>query len=131
MVPTERQTIDGLISMLQDAGAVRDVSYARLITDGMQNLVLVVDEELVARIPRDEGGRRALAEERQLLKDEVRRAFVPADGYDPGRERRAEQRARMLLRSCINEEEWTMYRDLGFIRVWGGLAEGPLQVSPG
>src|ERR687898_574355 len=32
--------------------------------------------------------------------------------YDPGRERRAEQRARELLRSCVNEEEWAMYRDL-------------------
>jgi hypothetical protein len=40
-------------------------------------------------------------------------------GWDPGRERRAEQRARELLRSCVNEEEWGMYRDLGFIRVWG------------
>ena len=39
---------------------------------------------------------------------------------DPGRERRAEQRARELLRSCVNEEEWGMYRDLGFLRVWGG-----------
>ena len=46
---------------------------------------------------------------------------------DPGRERRAEGRARELLRSCVNEEEWAMYRDLGFIRVWGGMArrEGP------
>ena len=41
-------------------------------------------------------------------------------GYDPGRERRAEQRARELLKSCVNDEEWEMYRDLGFIRVWGG-----------
>jgi hypothetical protein len=39
--------------------------------------------------------------------------------YDPGRERRAEQRARELLRSCVNAEEWGMYRDLGFIRVAG------------
>jgi hypothetical protein len=39
---------------------------------------------------------------------------------DPGRERRAEQRARELLRSCLNEEEWIMYRELGFIRVWSG-----------
>ena len=42
--------------------------------------------------------------------------------YDPGRERRAEQRARELLRSCVNEEEWAMYRDLGLIRVHGRLA---------
>ena len=41
------------------------------------------------------------------------------DLYDPGRERRAEHRARELLRSCVNEEEWGMYRDLGFIRVGG------------
>jgi hypothetical protein len=39
---------------------------------------------------------------------------------DPGRERRAEARARELLRSCVTEEEWTMYRELGFIRVWSG-----------
>jgi hypothetical protein len=41
---------------------------------------------------------------------------------DPGRERRAEQRARELLRSCVNDEEWAMYRDLGFIRVFGRMA---------
>ncbi len=41
--------------------------------------------------------------------------------YDPGRERRAEQRACALLRSCVNDEDWAMYRDLGFLRVWGGL----------
>jgi hypothetical protein len=50
----------------------------------------------------------------------ARRLRVPdGAGWDPGRERRAEQRARELLRSCVNEEEWGMYRDLGFIRVWG------------
>jgi hypothetical protein len=52
-------------------------------------------------------GRRATAGDPGLL------------AYDPGRERRAEQRARELLRSCVNEEEWAMYRDLGFIRVAG------------
>ncbi len=59
------------------------------------------------------------------------RARIEVDGYDPGRERRAEQRARALLRSCVNEEEWGMYRDLGFIRVWGALAEGPLRDRDG
>jgi hypothetical protein len=48
------------------------------------------------------------------------------DLYDPGRERRAEQRARELLRSCVNEEEWGMYRDLGFIRVAGRHARREL-----
>ena len=55
----------------------------------------------------------------------ARRARNAIEGYDPGRERRAEQRARQLLRSCVNDEEWEMYRDLGFIRVWGTLAGGP------
>jgi hypothetical protein len=53
-------------------------------------------------------GRRARRVERRELRD-------------PGRERRAEQRARELLRSCVNDEEWGMYRDLGFIRVTGRL----------
>ncbi len=51
----------------------------------------------------------------------------PTRGCDPGRERRAEQRARELLQSCVNDEEWAMYRDLGFLRVWGALADGPGQ----
>ncbi len=55
----------------------------------------------------------------------ARRRRAPALPYDPGRELRAEQRARALLRSCVNDEEWGMYRDLGFIRVWGSQADGP------
>src|SRR3954467_15989423 len=47
------------------------------------------------------------------------RAAGDVHAYDPGRERRAEQRARELLKSCVNDEEWEMYRDLGLIRVWG------------
>ncbi len=55
----------------------------------------------------------------------ARRQRAPEVLYDPGRERRAEQRARTLLQSCVNEEEWSMYRDLGFIRVWGSQADVP------
>jgi len=67
-------------------------------------------------------------------RERVGRRRVSGGGlYDPGRERRAEQRARELLRSCVNDEEWAMYRDLGFVRVAGALsrrtgdtdAEGP------
>jgi hypothetical protein len=61
----------------------------------------------------------------------ARRAIVPNAAYDPGRERRAEQRARELLRSCVNDEEWSMYRDLGFIRVWGGMAQAPKPAGEG
>ena len=56
----------------------------------------------------------------------ARRRPAPEMPYDPGRERRAEQRARGLLKSCVNEEEWGMYRDLGFIRVWGTLSDAYL-----
>ena len=61
-----------------------------------------------------------------LQRRRARRAKVPGGfDYDPGRERRAEQRARSLLKSCVNAEEWAMYRDLGFIRVWGkGSSDG-------
>jgi hypothetical protein len=53
------------------------------------------------------------------------RAHGPAQvDYDPGRELRAEHRARELLRSCIDAADWEMYRDLGFLRVWGQPAEG-------
>ncbi len=51
---------------------------------------------------------------------------VVSEGYDPGRELRAEQRARALLRSCVNDEEWAMYRELGFLRVWGANSGAPL-----
>jgi hypothetical protein len=66
-------------------------------------------------------------EERRLRRLR-RRMGHPDAAHDPGRERRAEQRARELLKSCVNEEEWAMYRDLGFLRVWGGqssLDDGP------
>jgi hypothetical protein len=59
--------------------------------------------------------RRAVRRERAIRR--ARRREV----RDPGRERRAEQRARELLRSCVNEEEWAMYRDLGFIQVHGRM----------
>jgi hypothetical protein len=63
-----------------------------------------------------------------IPRDADRVIFFPraaGGAYDPGRERRAEQRARQLLQSCVNDEEWSMYRDLGFIRVWGGMARVP------
>ncbi len=52
------------------------------------------------------------------------RRHAPELQLDPGRDRRAEQTARELLRSCVSEEEWAMYKDLGFIRVWGAGASG-------
>jgi hypothetical protein len=43
--------------------------------------------------------------------------------FDPGRERRAEARARELLRSVVSAEEYAMYAELGFIAV-DGSGEG-------
>ena len=55
------------------------------------------------------------------------RQATGAGRYDPGRERRAEQRARELLRSCVSEREWSMYRDLGLLRVLGPVRGGRQQ----
>lgn len=88
-----------------------------LLALGTAALVLVV---LLWEIVR-ERAIRALARGREALRARGRGA--PEIGYDPGRERRAEQRARELLRSCIDKRDWAMYRDLGFLRVWGGLGE--------
>ena len=47
---------------------------------------------------------------------------IPA--YDPGRERRAEARARELLRSVVSADEYAMYLELGFIAVEGAEGDG-------
>jgi hypothetical protein len=87
---------------------------------GTAGVVLVV---LVWELARSRAIRalgRARAELRRL---QARSRAAGEVGFDPGRERRAEQRARELLRSCVDERDWAMYRDLGFLRVWGGLGE--------
>jgi hypothetical protein len=75
--------------------------------------IALLSEELLPRL------------EEMWSRHRARRRLAPPMPYDPGRERRAEQRARALLRSCVNAEEWAMYRDLGFIRVWGSQSNGP------
>src|SRR3954464_5874648 len=66
-----------------------------------------------------------------VQRQRARRAVVPGTPDAPGGARRAEQRARELLRSCVNDEEWSMYRDLGFIRVWGAMAQAPKRPGSG
>jgi hypothetical protein len=68
---------------------------------------------------------RETARRRRQRRPRPRRRTELHDLGDPGRERRAEQRARELLRSCVNDEEWSMYRDLGFIRVFGQMTRKP------
>jgi hypothetical protein len=53
----------------------------------------------------------------------LRRGYQPVapnpPPYDPGRERRAESRARELLHSVVPAEEYAMYTELGFIALSG------------
>src|SRR5258707_15376517 len=44
------------------------------------------------------------------------RRRITTSGYDPGRERRAEQRPRELLRPCVSEREGAIYTDLGVLQ---------------
>jgi hypothetical protein len=80
-------------------------------------LLLVLVSELIRPSMRQALGR---------ARGALARARQPGAGnrYDPGRERRAEQRARELLRSCVEERDWEMYRDLGFLRVCGPADAG-------
>jgi hypothetical protein len=89
---------------------------------GTAAVVLVVLLWELAR-PRAIGALKRLRAYAERLRARSRSAGEVA--YDPGRERRAEQRARELLRSCVDARDWEMYRDLGFLRVWGGLGERP------
>ncbi len=68
----------------------------------------------------------ALGRAREMVRSRPRpQQRRPAGGtIDPGSERRAERRARALLKSIVNREEWEMYRDLGFIRVLGQTPDG-------
>jgi hypothetical protein len=59
---------------------------------------------------------------RRMIPKRERRERIPA--YDPGRERRAEARARELLRSVVSTEEYAMYVELGFLAVDGSEGEG-------
>jgi hypothetical protein len=59
---------------------------------------------------------------RRLIPRHQPRERIPA--YDPGRERRAEARARELLRSVVSGEEYAMYAELGFVAVEGNEGDG-------
>jgi aminoglycoside 2''-phosphotransferase len=60
-------SVDDLVATVVGTGAVRDVREARLVTDGMQHIVVVLDEQLVARFPRDEAAAASLRDETTLL----------------------------------------------------------------
>jgi hypothetical protein len=58
-----------------------------------------------------------------LLRRPARRTArpAPAPAWDPGRELRAERKARELLRSVVSDEEFEAYEELGFVSVRGGV----------
>jgi hypothetical protein len=56
---------------------------------------------------------------RQARARRARHLSRPSVAFDPGRERRAEARARELLRSIVSDEEFAMYAQLGFIALDG------------
>jgi hypothetical protein len=87
---------------------------------GTAGVVLVV---LVWELARPRAIRVLARVQADLRRLQARSTTAAEVSYDPGRERRAEQRARELLRSCVDARDWAMYRDLGFLRVWGGLGE--------
>jgi hypothetical protein len=53
-----------------------------------------------------------------------RQRAEPIPDSDPGRVRRAERRARELMRSIVGAEEYEMYVELGFIRVLAEVGDG-------
>ena len=74
------------------------------------------------------------SQELRQLSARARRSRRPRptreEAIDPGSERRAERRARLLLQSVVNREEWEMYRDLGFIKVSGRSTADGLERTP-
>jgi len=56
-------------------------------------------------------------------------ALAATEPYDGAREARAEERARELLRSCVNAEEWATYEAHGLIRVYPQANRSPTERS--
>lgn len=61
---------------------------------------------------------------RRRPSDSGRSTPVPQGSYDPGRERRAERKARELLRAAVGEQEYAMFEALGFLHVPGHGSDG-------
>ena len=61
---------------------------------------------------------------RRRPRSERRPRISPAVPTDPGRERRAERKARELMESVISADDFAMYEQLGFLRVLGRDRDG-------
>ena len=69
--------LDDLVARVIGSGALSEVHRARLVIDGLQHIVVILDEELVARFPRDDHAIESLRGEAQLLSHLARRVSVP------------------------------------------------------
>jgi aminoglycoside 2''-phosphotransferase len=76
-VAPDGPTLDQLVAMVIDSGAVPEVHRARLVNDGMQHRVVILDDDLVARFPRDDPARESLRDEARLLTLLAERVTVP------------------------------------------------------
>lgn len=75
--PPSQVSVDDLVATVLSTGALRHVDTARLVTDGMQHNVVVLDEQIVARFPRDATAAASLRDETTLLNRLVGQVTVP------------------------------------------------------
>ena len=69
--------LDDLVARVVSAGAISEVREARLVTDGLQHIVVILNEELVARFPRNEQAKKSLHDEAILLSHLSARVTAP------------------------------------------------------
>jgi aminoglycoside 2''-phosphotransferase len=65
--PTDRTPLDLLVEQVIASGVVESVTAARMVTDGMQHVVVLIDDRLVARFARDAAAADSLHAEATLL----------------------------------------------------------------
>ena len=73
----DTSALDDLVAQVIDSGAVSEVRSARLVTDGQQHVVVILDEDLVARFPRDDRAIESLRGEASLLTHLAGRVSAP------------------------------------------------------
>ena len=74
---TQPPSIESLVKQVVRSGVVSAVEDARLINDGTQHVIVVLNEELVARFPRDRAAVESLRAEAGLLDRLQRHVTVP------------------------------------------------------
>lgn len=73
----DASALDDLVARVVGSGAVSEVRRARLVTDGLQHIVVILDDDLVARFPRDDDAIESLRDEARLLTHLAGRVSAP------------------------------------------------------